>query len=330
MADSALDQTTLEESFFFCEYAKRRFEMSKYNDGQIESIIKSIDFISRQILEGEIKEGMIIDLLSDAIYYHESTIMGLMPIVSFKGLEKYIACISAKYQIELLLHISNIFKVNSAFLPFPCDMAEVTMRAKSGEQIPTTFKNLDRYDKRCVIIFHEDTDYVFFGIDKNLSSDETIKILKEKATVFKSINNYENCKQNDTLKDIHKQSKSGSYRQSLNNFFYKSTGLLIYDLYIANNYNLDSAFTEHRRHDPQTKCDPSKNPTSEDCSMCKYFSSCAGLWRKQFNSAVKKICGALSPEDWLKHAKETRLKQMLTRRPVKFFEYEFKGTIPTM
>ncbi len=30
MSNPALDQTTLEESFFFSEYAKRRFEMSKF------------------------------------------------------------------------------------------------------------------------------------------------------------------------------------------------------------------------------------------------------------------------------------------------------------
>ena len=39
MPNSVLDQTTLEESFFFCEYAKRRFEMSCYNNGEIENTI---------------------------------------------------------------------------------------------------------------------------------------------------------------------------------------------------------------------------------------------------------------------------------------------------
>ena len=47
MSTKNLDQTTLEESFFFCEYAKRRFEMSEYNDSQIDEIIDNLNHASR-------------------------------------------------------------------------------------------------------------------------------------------------------------------------------------------------------------------------------------------------------------------------------------------
>ena len=45
MRSPVLDQTNLEESFFFCEYAKRRFEMSEHNDGDIEKIIDTLNDI---------------------------------------------------------------------------------------------------------------------------------------------------------------------------------------------------------------------------------------------------------------------------------------------
>ncbi|WP_291440112.1 hypothetical protein [Desulfovibrio sp.] len=327
--NSILDQTALEESFFFCEYAKRRFEMSYDNNGHIEDAMKYIKFTSQQFFKADIPEGMQIDLLSDAIYCHEARIMGLRHITKFEGIEEYIEFITFYPYIEKLLRISNIFKVCAAFLPFPYDMVEVAKQIKRNESIPTTFKTLDKTDKRCVIAFHSNRDYVFFGIDKNLHVNEIIDTLKKKATLFKSINDYENCKRKDILNTIHKQSNLKMHRQSLNNVFYKSTGLLIYDLYVSSNFNLDSAFMTHRRHAPQIKCDPSKNPTSEDCANCKYFSSCTDLWRKQFNAAVEKISGAESAENWLNLAKKASPQKILPRRAISFFEYKFGGTAPS-
>ncbi len=74
MANSILDQTTLEESFFFCEYAKRRFEMSNYNNGEIE---RAIDIVGL-ILESHYKENynipfpMKMDFLSEVISFCEA------------------------------------------------------------------------------------------------------------------------------------------------------------------------------------------------------------------------------------------------------------------
>ena len=328
MSNPALDQTTLEESFFFCEYAKRSFEMSAHNNGQIENAMKYVQVTSRQVFIADIAEGMQIDLLADAVCCHEACIMSLRHITPYEGYEEYIVMISGQYFIENLLLTSYRFNVNAAFLPFPYDMVEVATRVKCGGGVPITFKILDRADRRCVISFNSNRDYIFFGIDKNLSSEEMIDILKKKVTLIKSINNYENCKRKDILKDIHKQSNFGSHRQSLNNVFYKATGLLIYDLYIHNNFELDRALEEYRKLDTIIKCDPSKKLTSEDCVKCNHFGKCESYWRKLFKAAVEKISGEEDNEAYLTRIKNEDKVNKIKRRPISFFEYEFRATVP--
>ena len=99
MSNPALDQTTLEESFFFCEYAKRSFEMSAHNNGQIENAMKYVQVTSRQVFMADIAEGMQIDLLADAVCCYEACIMCLLHITPYEGYEEYIAMISDQYFI---------------------------------------------------------------------------------------------------------------------------------------------------------------------------------------------------------------------------------------
>ncbi|GEM_PF-4155095 len=325
MSNPALDQTTLEESFFFCEYAKRRFEMSDHNNGHIEDAIKYIKFTSKQFFESDIAEGMQIDLLSDAIFCHEARMIGLRYITPFEGSEGYIEEISFQHYTENLLHISNSFKVSASFLPFPYDMAEIAVWTKSGKEVPATFKTLDSIDRRCVIALHRNRDYVLFCIDKNLQLDEIIDAITKQATLLKSVNDYENCKRNDKLKQIHMKSNLKTHRQSLHNTFYKSSGLLIYDLYISNNFKIDRALEEYRKRNSLEKCDPAKKATSEDCAGCKYFSECESNWRKHFKSAVEKISGTEGSESYLNRIRDKAQVRLLKRQPISFFEYQFSA-----
>ena len=66
MSNPALDQTTLEESFFFSEYAKRRFEMSKFNDGQINGAIDNLNYRSSAIFCDDVPKSFDIDLLTES------------------------------------------------------------------------------------------------------------------------------------------------------------------------------------------------------------------------------------------------------------------------
>lgn len=327
MRSPVLDQTNLEESFFFCEYAKRRFEMSDFNNGYIEYAIKHVKFTSKQFFESDIAEGMQINLLSDAIFYHEACMIGLRYITPFEGSEGYIHEISVQHYIENLLHISNRFKVSASFLPFPYDMAEIAAWTKRGKEVPATFKTLDSIDRRCVIALHPNRDYVSFCIDKNLQLDEIIDAITKQATLFKSVNDYENCKRNDILNQIHRKSNLKTHRQSLYNTFYKSSGLLIYDLYISNNFKIDRALEEYRKLNPLEKCDPAKKATSEDCAACKYFGECESNWRKHFKAAVEKISGTEESESYLNRIRDNAQVKLLKRQPISFFEYQFNGTV---
>lgn len=323
MRSPVLDQTNLEESFFFCEYAKRNFEMSDKNNRTIEEGIDYICETSKKFFRKETPIGMQIDLFTDVIYKYEAKKIGFQYNISFEGSEFYIFAVTIEPYIENFLTISNFFKVSAAFLPFPYDMEEIAMRVKCGNGVPASFKALNRIDRRCVVIFPKNHDYVYFGIDRNLPLDKMIEVLNKQVTLFKSKGNYKNCTQKEILKDIHKESKSRSYRQSLNNLFYKTTGLLIYDLYISNNCSLDTAITKQRAHAPQVKCDPSKKQTSDDCAKCKHFSSCADLWKKQFIIAVEKISGTEENETYLNRIRYNPPANPLKRRAINFFEYEF-------
>lgn len=323
MPNTHLDQTTLEESFLFCEYAKRNFEMSDKNNGDIEEAINFICESSKIFFKKEIPIGMQLDLLNELIYKLEANSLGLQYNPSFEGIEKYLLAANIEFYIEKFLQISNFFKVGAGFLLFPYDMVEMATQAKCGGGVPRAFKSLERTDRRCVVICPDNLEYAFFGIDKNLPLDEMIEVLKKEVTLFKSMHDFGNSERKDILKDIHKESKSGSYRQSLNNLFYKTTGLLIYDLYISNNFSLDAAFEKHRSHAPQLKCDPSKKSNSEDCIQCKHFSFCADLWKKQFNIAVKKISGTEENETFLNRIKNNVGVKQLERRAISFFEYDF-------
>lgn len=327
MRNSVIDQATLEDSFFFCEYAKRRFEMSEHNDGDIEKIIDTLNDILIKTLGADVPKSLRIDFLTDVIYAHEAYKISLRPAISLVDLQDHIVFLANTPLAKSLLDITDIFEVSAAFLPFPYDMAEVAMLEKSDNRIPNTFKTLSKKNKQCVINCHNDCNYVYFGVDKNLPLAEIIDRLKKQATLFKSYKNYENCDSDEILIEIHKQSKSKTYRQSLNNVFYKSTGLLIYDLYISNKFDLESALMKHRANIPQIKCDPSKKPTSEDCVSCKYFSSCADLWRKQFNAAVEKISGTEERESYLNRIRDNAQVKLLKRQPISFFEYQFSGTV---
>ena len=283
---------------------------------------------SRTIFRGDVQKSFDIDLLTDVIYAYEASIIGLHPIISFADLRGYISFLTKDPTTKLLLDITNFFKVSAACLPFPYDMAEVAMLTKSGAGVPITFKTLNRNDRRCVINHHSNYSYVYFGVDKNLELNEAIELLKKHATLFKSCNDYENCKRNDILKEVHKHSNLKMHRQSLHNVFYKSTGLLIYDLYISSNFDIERALEEHRKHGPEIKCDPRKTDTSEDCGRCQHFSRCSELWRKQFNNAVDKIKYTEKSEEWLDIIKGNQKKYLL-RRPTDFFEYYLDKPCPS-
>ena len=329
MSNPALDQTTLEESFFFSEYAKRRFEMSKFNDGQINGAIDNLNYRSSAIFCDDVPKSFDIDLLTDVIYVREALMLGFAYTVSFTELRDYIIFLANSPDAKRLLDITNHFNVSAACLPFPYEMAEIAMLTKSGEDIPITFKTLKKNDRRCVIHSHSDCRYVYFGIDKNLQLDEIIDLIKKNATLFKSRNDYENCERNDIIKEVHKQSNLKTHRQALHNVFNKSMGLLIYDLYIDSDFDLERALERHRKHRSEIKCDPRKTDTSEDCGQCKHFSRCSELWRKQFNIAVGKIKDTDSSEEWLDLIKINQNKRLI-RRPTSFFKYAIDRPSPSV
>ena len=327
MRSPVLDQTNLEESFFFCEYAKRRFEMSNDNNDSIECIIEIIGDTSSKFYASSIPEGMQLDLLSNSIHCLESDTLLLQRTYSLKGSEQYIDWLSLQPYIEYLLRVSKRFKANAAFLPFPYDMAEICARTKLGEDLPLAFKVLNKKDMRCIIVSPSNNAYVYFGIDKNLQLNEIIDILAEQATLFKSSNDYGNCTRSDILNQIHRKSNLKTHRQSLYNTFYKSSGLLIYDLYISNNFKIDRALEEYRKLNPLEKCDPAKKATSEDCAACKYFGECESNWRKHFKAAVEKISGTEESESYLNRIRDNAQVKLLKRQPISFFEYQFSGTV---
>lgn len=336
MADSALDQTTLEESFFFCEYAKRRFEMSCYNNGDIEKGIETIGCILNDHFQMRynIPYAMQLDFFSDVMTLCELIVIdelnkqfncGIFETrrFTFKNFkEQIIKAFNEIKNIKNILDIQSKFMIPASFLPFPYNIEEIILNFRSGIELPKAFPIVKLAERKCLV--RDCNNYILFLINKNLTVKETIKELTKQATLFKSDGDYEHSSVQEILGDIHKELKSGKHRQSLNNVFYKSTGLLLYDIYISSNCNLDFVIDKYKKYDAKIKCDPSKKSTAENCNDCKQFSVCTNSWRKQFNSAVKKISGEQSSEDWLRHVKETSTaKQMLTRRSVKFFEYNF-------
>ena len=327
MRSPVLDQTNLEESFFFCEYAKRRFEMSNDNNERIQWFIESVGEISSKVYARSIPEGMQLDLLSNAIFCRESDTLGLQRTYSLEGSERHIDTLSFLPYIEYLLTVSKRFKVNAAFLPFPYDMVEICAQTKCDGDVPVAFKMLKKHDMRCIIVSPSDNDYVYFGVDKNLQLNAIIDMLVEQATLFKSSNDYENCMRSDVLNKIHRKSNLKTHRQSLHNTFYKSSGLLIYDLYISNNFKIDRALEEYRKLNPLEKCDPAKKATSEDCATCKYFGECESNWRKHFKAAVEKISGTEESESYLNRIRDNAQVKLLKRQPISFFEYQFNGTV---
>lgn len=328
MRSPVLDQTNLEESFFFCEYAKRRFEMSNDNNEHIHWFIESVGDISNEVYARSIPEGMQLDLLSNAIFCRESDTLCLQHTYSFEGSEKHINFLSLLPYIENLLIVSKRFKVNAAFLPFPYDMVEICAQTKCGEDVPLAFKMLNKDDMRCIIVSPSDNDYVYFGVDKNLQLDEIIDAITKQATLFKSSNDYANCKRSDILNQLHRKSNLKTHRQSLYNTFYKSSGLLIYDLYISNDFKIDRALEEYRKLNPLEKCDPAKKATSKDCAACKYFGECETNWRKHFKAAVEKISDTEGREAYLKRIRARVQVNQLKRRPKSFFEYDPRGIVP--
>ena len=127
MSNPALDQTTLEESFFFSEYAKRRFEMSKFNDGQINETIDNLNYRSSAIFCDDVPKSFDIDLLTDVIYVREALMLGFAYTASFTELRDYIIFLANAPDTERLLDITNHFNVSAACLPFPYEMAEIAM-----------------------------------------------------------------------------------------------------------------------------------------------------------------------------------------------------------
>ncbi|WP_147357536.1 hypothetical protein [Desulfovibrio legallii] len=342
MANSILDQTTLEESFFFCEYAKRRFEMSNYNNGEIE---RAIDIVGL-ILESHYKENynipfpMKMDFLSEVISFCEainkkklSDKFGCGFVETRRFTFKHLAgeiiqSINEIKNIATLLDAGSIFHMKTPFLPFPYNMEDIILDIRSGEELPTDFKLRNIEERKCFVM--DCNNYILFLMNRHVSLDETIQELTQQATLFKSNNDCEKSEKPEILKAIHKKSKSEKYRQSLHNVYYKSIGILLYDLCVINKSSFEVAIDSLMRMNTKIKCDPKFNilEPSKDCNRCKKnFSKCRSQWNKQVKFAVDKIKGTESQEEWLTIIKETP-QRACKRRPVSFFEYEF-GTVPT-
>lgn len=340
MPDLILDQTTLEESFFFCEYAKRRFEISPYNNGGIEEAIEMVG----RILDSHYKEDhnvpypMKMDFLSDVIIAFE--FFGVNKLakkfrchyvetrkLSFNHLvDQTIQAMNELENIENLLDIACRFNMSPSFLPFPYNMKDVILDFLSNKRLPQAFKFRDIEERKCFVM--DCNNYILFLANKHMPLEETIQELTRQATLFKSNNDYENSERPDVLTAVHKESKSGIYRQSSNNAYHKTIGILLYDLCIINKYSLEAAIDELMAMPPTIKCSPKFEilASAKDCNLCKKFGECRSQWKKQFFAAVDKIKGTESQEDWLKIVKETQQKTC-ERRPVSFFEYEF-GAAP--
>lgn len=332
------DKTISEESFFFCEYAKRRFEVSPYNNGEIE---KSIN-IAGLILESYYKDSynvpypMKMDLLSDAIIACEGLGLNEFAIkfrchrvetrkITLKHLAEQISlAINQLDNIGNLLNIACRFNVLPSFLPFPYNMKDIILNIVSNGQLPEALKFRNIEERKCVVM--DCNNYILFLANKHMSLEETIQELARQATLFKSNNDYENSEKPEILNDIYKELKSGEYRHTSKNAYYKLIGILLYDLCVINKCSLESAIDELMRMQPEIKCGQGLTST-DDCNRCKKFGKCRSLWNKQFLAAVNKIKGTESQEDWLKIAKEAPQKKC-DRRPVSFFEYSL-GKAPT-
>ncbi|ATD82477.1 hypothetical protein SAMN02910291_01234 [Desulfovibrio desulfuricans] len=342
MTNPALDQTTLEESFFFCEYAKRRFEVSSYNNGEIEKAIDTVGLI----LDSYYKETynvpypMKMDFLSDVIIACEY--IGVNELakkfrchrvetrkLSFKNLaEQANQAINELENIGNLLDIACRFNMSSSFLPFPYNMESVILNIVSNKGLPQAFKLRDIEEQKCFVMGCN--NYILFLVNRHVSLDETIQELTRQATLFKSNDDYKKSGKPEILSAIHKKSKSGTHKQTQYNTYYKSIGIFLYDLCIINKYNYEGAADELMRMHTKIKCSPKFKilESSKDCNFCKKFGACRSLWKKQFFAAVDKIKGTESQEEWLKIAKEKSQQKICERRPVSFFEYKF-GTPPT-
>ena len=338
MPNSVLDQTTLEESFFFCEYAKRRFAMSCYNTGEIENTINIVG----KVLEAHYEEKSVVpypmkmDFLSDVIYCCEAMGINILMMqfggvsfetmnLAFKHLrEQIVQVINNISNIGILLDIASRFSVSPSFLPFPYKMEDVVLNYRANNELPAVFKCRDIVERKCVV--KDCNNSIMFLVNAHMSLKETINELTRQATLFKSNSYYENCERSDVIKEVHRLSKSGSYRQTLQNIFYKATGLIIYDFCVLHNENLESALERHSRSDKSIKCDPLKKSTTTDCIQCKYYSECRNMWTKQFKYAVEKIRGTQTAEEWMNLTKKISDANKLQRRTIGFFEYEFVDT----
>lgn len=302
-----LDQTTQEESFFFFEYAKRRFEMSEYNNGQIECAIEDIKPAAKDFFKSDIPEGMLLDLIGDAISFHEANKNGCIYNPAFEGAESFIRYICSALDIDSFVQITNIFAVSAAYLPYPCDMTDAIIHFEDQKPVPTTFKYLGRYD------------------------DNKTKTLIKKLHTFNKLikfsesGNYQKKKIENLL---YKDSYLKEYRSTLYSIFYKSTGLLMYDLYICNDYNIRQTISEHRKLDKKIKCDPQyNNILSGNCIDCDYYSRCAATWKKRLKEAVEKISHQKNIDEYTNKMKCKNNIKYLVRQQINFADYEFNGTV---
>ena len=304
MSTKVLDQTTWEESFFFCEYAKRNFELSSYNKGLIESSFQHVISTANFVFEERVPIGVAAFLLSEAINACDNIENKFEPVFKFPHLEDYIIYLAMLLPMKDLMFLSNKYCVNAAYLIFPYDMNSIISRIKNGDGIPQDFKFLP-VERKCLINYVKNNDYVFFGVKVDLTVDEMIRLIKEQATLFKSRNDYENSERQAILKSKHNKSQYlGKYRGTENNDFYKATGIYLYDLYIKNHFDREEALGQHRSLDPNMKCDPNlQNKTKKDCP-CDNWGKCRNNLMKYFEEAFAKVQTAVTGDDWIDHAKK--------------------------
>lgn len=320
MPTSTLDQTAWEESFFFCEYSKRNFELSNFNDGLIKSsfhhVISTAMFVFK---ENSIPIGVAVAILSEAINAFDSIRSGFKPVFKFKNLEDYIIYLTLSLPMEDLLYISNKYCVNAAYLLFPYDMNSVILRILDGEGVPLDFKFLP-IERKCLIHDIPNNDYVFFGVNKELAIDEMMRLIKEQATLFKSVNNYENSELKETLISKHKNSQyAREYRRTKMNAFNKATGIHLYDLSIKDSFDREEAFRQYMSLHPSIKCDPSlQNKTATENCPCKNFGLCRNNWMKYFQEAFGKIQTVAHSDDCIDHAKKVATTQDIVRYPADY------------
>ena len=301
MSVDFLDSTVVEENFFFTEYAKRRFESSKYNDGQIESIVEDLKPIARDFLKKDIPQGMLLDLLGDAIYFYESIKDNKSCYnISFNGLESLVFYICKRFNLDVFVDMIKVFKVNPVYLPYPLDMKSVIYYFKCNNKLPATYKCSDVSDSISDCGQRR----------KNELLKEMVRLINKKEFSYENI-----------VKFLYKKSYAKKHRSTLYNVIYKLMGLLLYDLYLQNNFSINDAIMKFYHYEREVKCNPTCKSEVDDCLACNYYAKCKAQWKKYFNSTRNNIRdGSVK----ICEEKISGKSNMLYRQPVDFDEYRIR------